>query len=71
MVIGIGAEPAASLRRPASVHPFKALSGDALGALRRRLFHIMARRMDLCFGRDLVTDRLGMAEVVDGAQLRY
>ncbi len=73
MVIGIGAELWPRLYDvppPSQLHPFKALSGETHSAPSTPgdvLFHIRARRMDLCFElATLVTDRLGsMAEVVD------
>lgn len=73
LVIGIGASIWPRLYRfdpPAGLHPFTALSGDTHSAPSTPgdvLFHIRARRMDLCFElASLITRRLGRhVEIVD------
>ncbi len=73
LVIGIGAAIWPRLYRfgpPTGLHPFRALSGDVHSAPSTPgdvLFHIRARRMDLCFElASLITQRMGRhMDVVD------
>jgi putative iron-dependent peroxidase len=72
-VVGIGSDLWDRLfdgPRPAGLHPFRALNGDrhtAVSTPGDLVFHLRARRMDLCFelAGQLVNRMVGRASVVD------